>query len=54
MGPAREDLFVTDDEFEIVKIEIAATLHHAGVPPRKHRELMDFAATRARHRPPRR
>ena len=40
MGPAHAHLKVTDDEFDVVATEIAATLYHVGVPHAEHKEFM--------------
>ena len=40
MTDAHAHLAVTDDEFDIVKTEIAATLHYVGVPAQEHGEFM--------------
>ena len=40
MGPAHAHLEVTDEEFDVVATEIAATLYHVGVPHQEHKEFM--------------
>lgn len=42
MGEGHAHLSVTDDEFDVVKTEIAATLYHVGVPHQEHKEFMDI------------
>lgn len=42
MGAAHAELKVTDEEFDVVKTEIAATLFHVGVPQPEHGEFMDI------------
>jgi len=42
MRAAHADLKVTEEEFDVVKTEIAATLYHVGVPQPEHREFMDI------------
>ncbi len=40
MREAHAHLFVSEEEFDIVATEIAATLFHVGVPQPEHREFM--------------
>ncbi len=42
MRESHAHLFVSEEEFDIVATEIAATLYHVGVPQPEHREFMDI------------
>ena len=42
MREAHAHLFVSEEEFDIVATEIAATLYHVGVPQPEHKEFMDI------------
>ncbi len=42
MTVAHADLGVSEHDFDVVALEIAATLSYVGVPPLEHREFMDI------------
>ncbi|MGI8531573.1 MAG: group I truncated hemoglobin [Geodermatophilaceae bacterium] len=42
MREAHAHLHVSEEEFDIVATEIAATLYHVGVPTKEHKEFMDI------------
>lgn len=42
MTAAHADLGVSEHDFDVVALEIAATLSYLGVPPQEHREFMDI------------
>lgn len=42
MVKAHDQLSITDDNFDAVAFEIAATLNFLGVPPAEHKEFMDI------------
>jgi hemoglobin len=42
MSEAHADLDVSGDDFDVVALEISATLSYLGVPKREHREFMDL------------
>jgi hemoglobin len=42
MRQAHVDLNVDGHDFDVVKLEIAATLSYLGVPEREHNEFLDL------------
>ncbi len=42
MSAAHADLKVSERDFDVVALEIAATLSYVGVPEREHKEFMDI------------